>query len=111
MSYEYRLVFDDSYLMQCVIGSLKSSEACIKVEGREIYLKDQLLQSVAQYDVKLTLEGNLSVWLEVNFRSMGLYDLFQKALGGGGVKCYEDGDVNDEVSLKEVFRIKGGRQI
>lgn len=109
MSYEYRLMFGDSCLMQCVIGSLKSSDACIKVEGREIYLKDQLLQSVAQYDAKLTLEGDLSVWLEVHFRSMGLYDLFQKALRGGDVKCYEDGDLNDEVSLKEVFRIKGER--
>jgi len=31
MSYEYRLVFDDASLMQDVIDSLKSSDACIKI--------------------------------------------------------------------------------
>ncbi|MGJ7535944.1 MULTISPECIES: hypothetical protein [unclassified Variovorax] len=106
MSYEYRLVFDDEFLMQRVIDSLKSSDAYIKSQEQEICLKDRLLQSAAEYDARLILESNFSMWLEVNFRSMKLYDLVRNALHGEAVRCYEDGDLDCEVSLKGAFRIK-----
>lgn len=109
MSYEYRLVFNDSPLMQCVIGFLRSSDAFIEAKGQEIYLKDPLLKSLAEYDARLILESDLSIWLELNFRATGLYDLMKKALKDGVVRCYEDGDLSDEVSLKEVFLVGGER--
>jgi antitoxin component YwqK of YwqJK toxin-antitoxin module len=106
MGHEYRLIFDNASLMSSFIDSLKSSEACIKAREREVYLKDQFLKTVAEYDAKLILEGDFSIWLEVNFRSMELYELVQKALSGGVARYYEDDNLNDEVNLKEVFRIK-----
>jgi hypothetical protein len=106
MSYEYRLVFDDPSLMQNVVRTLKSSDSLVEDEEWGIFLKDQLLQSSAKYDVRLILENNSSIWLEVKSKAVGLYRLMMSALEGGVVRCYEDGDLNDEVSLKEVFRIK-----
>ncbi|MBB4224182.1 hypothetical protein [Variovorax guangxiensis] len=106
MSYEYRLVFDDPSLMQSVIGSLKSSDSFVEGGKQEILLKDQLLQSHAEYDARLMLESDFSIWMEVNSKAIGLYGLMINSLKGGVVKCYEDGDLNDEVSLKEAFRIK-----
>jgi len=106
MSYEYRLVFDDPSLMQSVIGSLKSSGSFVEGNEQEIFLKDQLLQSHAEYDARLILEGDLSMWMEVNSKALGLHDLMMNSLKGGVARCYEDGDLHDEVSLKEAFRIK-----
>ncbi|MBR8060216.1 hypothetical protein [Burkholderia dolosa] len=106
MSYEYRLVFEDADLVQHVIDSLKSSDACIKAQAQGVCLKDRELQTQAEYDVRLTQDGDRSVWLEVNFRSVTLYNLMQRALGSGVVRCFEDGDLGDEVTLKDAFRIK-----
>jgi hypothetical protein len=106
MSYEYRLVFDDPSLMQSVVRALKSSDSLVEDKGREIFLKDQLLQSSAKYDVRLILENDSSIWLEVNSKAVGLYGLMMGALEGGIVRCYEDGDLHDQMSLKEAFRIK-----
>ena len=106
MSYEYRLVFDDTTSAQHVMDSLKSSDACVKAQALEVCLKDQELQTLAAYDVRLTQESDRSLWLEVNFRSLNLCNLVQGALSGRVVRCFEDGDLDDEVTLKEAFRIK-----
>ena len=106
MSYEYRLVFDDAASAQHVMDSLKSNDACIKAQALEVCLKDRELQTLAEYDARLIQEGDRSLWLEVNFRSLNLYNLVQGALSGRVVKCFEDGDWDDEVTLKEAFRIK-----
>lgn len=106
MSYEYRLVFDDPSRMRNVMRSLKSSDSFVEVEERGIFLKDQLLRSSAKYDARLILENDSSMWLEVNFKAVGLYELIIIALEGGVVRCYEDGDWGNEVGLKEIFRIK-----
>lgn len=106
MSYEYRLVFDGTILAQDVIKSLILSEACVKAQAREVYLKDQELKTPAEYDARLIQEGDQSIWMEINLKSVNLYKLVYSSLSGGVVRCYEDGDLDDEVSLKEAFRIK-----
>lgn len=106
MSYECRLVFDDADSVQYVINSLKSSDACIKTQEQGVCLKDRELQTLAEYDVRLIQENDRSLWLEVNFRSLNLYNLMQEALGSGVVRCFEDGELDDEVTLKDAFRIK-----
>ncbi|WP_071769659.1 hypothetical protein [Burkholderia ubonensis] len=106
MSYEYRLVFDDAASAQHVMDSLKSSDACVKVQALEVCLKDRELQTLAEYDARLTQEDDRSIWLEVNFRSPNLYNLVRGALSGRIVRCFEDGDWGDEVTLKQAIRIK-----
>ncbi|WP_454722736.1 MULTISPECIES: hypothetical protein [Cupriavidus] len=106
MSYEYRLVFDDAASAQLVIDSLKSSGACVKAQAQEVCLKDRDLQTLAGYDARLTKESDRVLWLEVNFRSPNLYNLVQEALNSRVVRCFEDGDWDDEVTLKQAFRIK-----
>lgn len=107
MSYEYRLVFVDSTSAQHVMDVLKASAACSKAQGPEVCLKDRDLKTLADYDVRLTKEDEKSLWLEVNFRSSDLYRLLQEALSGRPVRCFEDGDQDDEVTLQEALRIKG----
>ncbi|WP_080419204.1 hypothetical protein [Burkholderia ubonensis] len=106
MSRQYKLVFGDSDVMWHVIDSLKSSDACIKAQAQGVCLKNRELQTLAEYDVRLIQDGDRSVWLEVNFRSPNLCNLMQEALGNAVVRCFEDGDFDDEVTLKDAFRIK-----
>ncbi|MGU7773980.1 hypothetical protein ACV229_27845 [Burkholderia sp. MR1-5-21] len=106
MSYEYRLIFDNAASGQHVMDSLKSSDACVKVQAQEILLKGREMQALAEYDARLLKEGDLSLWMDVNFKSLNLYNLVQGALSGRVVGCFEDGDLDDEVTLKEEFRIK-----
>lgn len=108
MSYEYRLVFDDADSVQHVIDLLKSSDACIKTQVQGVCLKDRELQTLAEYDVRLTKENDRSLWLEVNFKSLNLYNSVREVLGSRRVRCFEDGDLDDEVTLKDAFRIKAG---
>jgi hypothetical protein len=106
MSYEYKLVFDDAVLVERVMQSLKLSDSCTKKQVQEVYLKDKELKTTAEYDAKLSQETDKSIWLEINFKSPNLYKLLQDSLKGASVRCYEDGDLSDEVSLEEAFRIK-----
>lgn len=106
MSYEYRLIPEDSALANHVMRYLKTSNACVKSKNDEIHLKDWSLQTSAEYDARLTESHDQSIWLEINFRSVGLYNLILEAVNGGAIRCYENGDLGDEVSLKEAFRIK-----
>ncbi|WP_233830156.1 hypothetical protein [Paraburkholderia sp. ZP32-5] len=107
MSYEYRLIFTDVSSARHVMDVLRASAACIRGQGQEICLKDSELKSSAEYDACLMQEDEKSLWLKVNFRSPCLYRLLQDALEGRPVRCFEDGDIDDEVTLKEAFRIKG----
>jgi ribosomal protein S6 len=108
MSYEYRLLFADASSAQQVTDVLKASAACVTAQGREVCLKDWGLKTFADYDIKLTKEDEKTLWLEVNFRSRDLYRLLQEALNDRLVKCFEDDDLDDGVTLKEALRIKGG---
>jgi hypothetical protein len=107
MSYEYRLVFDDGDSAQHAIDALRLSDACVRSHAQDVYLKDQGLNTLAEYDVRLMREGDQSLWLEINFRSINLYNLVQEALSSAVFRCFEDGDWDDETTLKEAFRIKG----
>jgi len=106
MSYEYRLIFTDASSARYVMDVLKASTAYIKGQGQEICLKDTELKSSADYDARLIEEDETSFWLEVNFRSPCLYRLLENALGGRPIRCFENGDIDDDVTLKEAFRIK-----
>lgn len=107
MSYEYRLIFTDTSTVQRLMDKLKTSDACVGSRENDVSLKDRGLGSAAKYDVRLKCEDAKSIWLEVNFRSPSLYRLIHEALHGASVRCFEDGDLDDEVTLKEAFRIKG----
>ncbi len=48
--------------MSSFIDSLKSSEACVKAREREIYLKDQFLKTVAEYDARLIWKGEKKIF-------------------------------------------------
>ena len=107
MSYEYRLIFADASTAQRLMEELKTSDACVGTLEDDVSLKDRGLGSAAKYDVRLKCEDAKSIWLEVNFRSPSLYRLVHETLDGATVRCFEDGDLDDEVTLKEAFRIKG----
>ncbi|MEQ9914555.1 hypothetical protein [Pectobacterium polaris] len=106
MSYEYKLVFDDASTVQQVISTIKRSEACIRAENGDIYLKEKSLNNRAEYDVRLIDEDDGSLWLQVNVKSVDLYALMRETLSGKPFKCFEDGDTEDEVELSEAFRLK-----
>ncbi|MFP3458650.1 hypothetical protein R0J89_20585, partial [Psychrobacter sp. SIMBA_152] len=77
MSYEYRLVFDDAASAQLVIDSLKSSDACVKAQAQEVCLKDRGLQTLAEYDARLTKESDRALWLKINLGPTNLYNELQ----------------------------------
>ncbi|MDX6916041.1 hypothetical protein R9X49_13080 [Pectobacterium carotovorum] len=104
MSYEYKLVFDDASTAQHVISTIKRSEACIRAENGDVYLKDKSLNNRAEYDIRLIDEDDGSLWLQVNVKSVDLYALMRETLSGKSFKCFEDGDTEDEVELSEAFR-------
>lgn len=106
MSYEYRLVFVDNLSAQDVIDFVRSSGFYIRGCGDFIYLKEPSVKSEAPYDIRIIQEGNNSIWLEVGFRSPGLYGLLRSAIGDHQYVCLEDGDPNYEVPLYEAFRLK-----
>ncbi|MDG0799767.1 hypothetical protein [Pectobacterium polaris] len=106
MSYEYQLVFDDASTAQHVISTIKRSEACIRAENGDVYLKDKSLNNRAEYDVRLINEDDGSLWLQVNVKSVDLYALMRETLSEKSFKCFEDGDTEDEVELSEAFRLK-----
>ncbi len=106
MSYEFRLVFENSLSARHVLDSVKTSTACIGAAGESIYLKELSVKSEATYDVRLTLEDSNSLWLEVGFRSPNLYELLRAAVGTKQYRCLEGGEQDDEVSLHKVFRLK-----
>ncbi|MBQ4770898.1 hypothetical protein [Pectobacterium versatile] len=105
MSYEYRLVFDDASAAQDVMSTIKHSETCIRAENGDVYLKDTSLNNRAEYDVRLTHEDDGSLWLQVNVKSVDLYELVRETLSGKPFKCFEDGDAESEVELNEAFRL------
>lgn len=106
MSYEYNLVFDGPAALQRVIEKLRTSQAYVGEGDGAIWLKDQKQSTLAVYDVRLTKLDSLSAWLEVNFRSLNLHELFDDSLAGANLRCFEDGDFDDEMTLREAFRIK-----
>ncbi|MEQ9773326.1 hypothetical protein ABRQ03_21085 [Pectobacterium jejuense] len=106
MSYEYKLVFDDASIAQQVISTIERSEACIRAENGDVYLKDKSLNNRAEYDIRLIDEDDGSPWLQVNVKSVDLYALMRETLSGKPFKCFEDGDAESEVELSEAFRLK-----
>ncbi|MEQ9970597.1 hypothetical protein ABRP72_15630 [Pectobacterium carotovorum] len=105
MSYEYKLVFDDASAAQDVMRTIKRSETCIRAENGDVYLKDKSLNNRAEYDIRLIDEGDGSLWLQVNVKSVNLYELVRETLSGKPFKCFEDGDAESEVELNEAFRL------
>lgn len=106
MSHEYKLVFGDTTSASKVMKKIKGSDACIRAQqSGDLYLKDQSLNSSADYDARLIYESGSVLWLQVNFKSLNLYQTLLSALGDSDYRCLEEGD--DEVPLKDAFRIKG----
>ncbi|WP_025113564.1 hypothetical protein [Pseudomonas sp. H1h] len=108
MSYECKLVFDDTTSASKVMKELEGSGACVRVQQPgDLYLKDQSLNSSADYDARLIYESESVLWLQVNFKSLSLYQTMLSALGGSDYRCLEDGDDDEKMPLKEAFRTKG----
>jgi len=108
MSYEYRLVFPDSTSANRAMEALMASAACVGAQCDRVLLKDRQLNTLAEYDIRLTKEGQNSLWLEVNFRSVDLLLLLETTFAGLSVQCFEDGDPQDEVTLESALRINAG---
>lgn len=106
MSYEYKLVFDDTSIPQRVMNAIKSSGACVYAENGDVYLKDKSLDNNAAYDIRLIYENENTLWLQVNVKSANLYTLVLNTLSDNVFKCFEDGDAESEVELNEAFRLK-----
>ncbi|WP_248465343.1 hypothetical protein [Pectobacterium versatile] len=68
-------------------------------------MKDTSLNNRAEYDIRLLDEGDGSLWLQVNVKSVDLYALVRETLSGKPFKCFEDGDAESEVELNEAFRL------
>jgi hypothetical protein len=106
MSYECKLVFDDTTSASNVMKKVGGSGACVRVQqSGDLYLKDQSLNSSADYDARLIYESESVLWLQVNFKSLSLYQAMLPALGDSNYRCLEDGDDDEEVPLKEAFCI------
>ncbi|QKW58432.1 hypothetical protein [Stenotrophomonas sp. NA06056] len=106
MSYEYRLVFDHASVARRVMQVLAADAACVGRQGADLWLKDPGLHSDADYDVRLTCEGECSLWLQVQLRSDYLHALLHDALDGASVLCHEEGNVSEAVTLRAVFCIR-----
>jgi hypothetical protein len=106
MSHEYKLVFLDDLTAQRVMDSLKASESCVRADHEFVYLKDRISITNAVYDARLSYDEGCSLWLEVNFKSLSLYDLVRAALDDKPCKCLSDGELDEEVELSEAFQLK-----
>lgn len=109
MSHEYRLVLSHPSSVQGIMEALKASSACIGTRFDEVLLKDRRLASLATYDIRLIKEEGETLWLEVNFGSFDLLQLLEDAFAGDSVRCFEDGDLHDEVSLGAALRIRASQ--
>ncbi|MBN3135884.1 hypothetical protein [Pectobacterium punjabense] len=109
MSYEYKLVFDDTSITQRVMNAIKNNDACVHAEHGDIYLKDRALNNNTPYDARLIYGNENSLWLQVNVKSANLYALVLNTLSDSAFKCFEDGDAESEVELNEAFRLKNGQ--
>lgn len=106
MSYEYRLLFDDPHCARQVMQRLRSSADCVRAEEQVVQIKDPALVSGADYDLCLTVESEHALWLELLFKTPALYGWLQGALQGCSFRCFEDGDLDDEVALDQVFCVR-----
>lgn len=106
MSHEYRLVFPNVLTARCLMSALRVSEYCVRADQEFVYLKDCVSKTEANYDARLSYDDQNSLWLEVNFRSLALYDLVRTALDNEPYKCLSDGEINEEVALSEAFQLR-----
>jgi hypothetical protein len=106
MSHEYKLEFSSETMTGHVLDVLKQSDSCVAADEEFIYLKDRVLKTEAIYDVRMSHEGQRSLWLEVNLNSLALCDVVRAAIGEYQFRCLEDGDVDNEVTLSEAFLIR-----
>lgn len=106
MSHEYRLVFPNVLAAQYLMSALRVNEHCVRADQEFIYLKDHISKTKAAYDARLSYDEQNSLWLEVNFKSVALYDLVRTALDDEPYKCLSDGDVNEEVALSQAFQLR-----
>jgi hypothetical protein len=106
MSHEYKLEFSSETMTGHVLEVLKQSDSCVAADEEFIYLKDRVLEIEAIYDVRMSHEGQRSLWLEVNLNSLALCDVVRAAIGEYQFRCLEDADVDNEVTLSEAFLIR-----
>ena len=106
MGHEYKLEFTSETMTWYVLGVLKQSDLCVAADEEFIYLKDQVVKTEAIYDVRMSHEGQRSLWLEVNLKSLALCDVVRAAIGECQFRCLEDGDVDNEITLSEAFLIR-----
>ncbi|KTC35147.1 MAG: hypothetical protein ACN6QY_09630 [Pseudomonas sp.] len=105
MSYEYRLVFDEPLGARQVMDKLRASADCVRAADQVVEFKDPGLGSRADHDLRLTLESDQALWMELLFRTAALHDCLEPALRGRRFRCLEDGDSDDEVALEQVFAL------
>jgi hypothetical protein len=105
MSHEYKLEFTSETMTGHVLDVLRQSDSCVAADDKFVYLKDRVLKTEAIYDVRMSHEGQRSLWLDVNFKSLALFDVVRTAIGECQFRCLEDGDVDNEVTLSEAFLI------
>lgn len=105
MSYEYRLLFDDSLDARQVLYKLRGSADCVRATEQVVEFKDPGLGSGADYDLRLTFESDHTLWMELLFRTAALHECLEPALQGRRFRCFEDADSEDEVALEQVFAL------
>lgn len=106
MGHEYKLEFTSETMTWYVLGVLKQSDLCVAADDEFVYLKDRVIKTEAIYDVRMSHEGQRSLWLEVNLTSLALCDVVRAALGDCQFRCLEDADVDNEITLSEAFLIR-----
>jgi hypothetical protein len=106
MSHEYKMVCSNDLITRRIMEALRLSDFCVRADHEFVYLKDLITRTDADYDARLSHDHPNSLWVEVNFKSLTLYDLVRDALDGAPCKCFSDGDLNDEVTLGEVFQLR-----
>jgi len=106
MSHEYKLEFTSETMAGHVLDVLKQSDSCVAADEEFVYLKDRVIKTEAIFDVRMSHEDQRSLWLEVNFKSLALFDVVRAAIGECQFRCLEDGDVDNEVILSEAFLIR-----
>ncbi|WP_154100708.1 hypothetical protein [Pseudomonas putida] len=106
MSYEYELIFEESKSLQDLFEKLLASGVCKKATHEELHIKNQQSNTLEGYDARLLKCDDTRAWLEILIPTPYLYQLFSAILLDAKFRCFEDGDRDDEVSLRQAFRLK-----
>jgi hypothetical protein len=74
-------------------------------KGNGVLLKDPMLGSSADYDIGVVALDACGAYVEILFKSVGLYKSLASAIGDFAHQCLDETD--EQVLLEDIFRVQG----